>query len=103
MFGVSFPEFVTIALVALFIFGPTRLPQVAKTVGKTIRSVRSYLAKAMDSLDEEAQTITAFASELSTLTPRGIATQVLGTPATKHVVTTASSPAVHVTFDPDAT
>lgn len=74
--GVGFPELFTIALVGLVIFGPNRLPEIARGAGRAIRKARAYLANAMDSLDEEAKGITNFATELKGLTPRGIMTQV---------------------------
>jgi len=105
-FGIGFPEFFTIALIGLIIFGPNRLPQVARSVAKGIRSARSYLAKAMDSLDDEARGITDFASELKSLTPRGIMTQVLtpqdAQPEPSQAVTLAQN-TVSAKFDPDAT
>jgi sec-independent protein translocase protein TatB len=48
MFGMSMTEIVIIAIFALIILGPKELPQVARTVGKTLRDVR----KASDDLKE---------------------------------------------------
>ena len=103
MFGISFPEFAVIALIALIIFGPRRLPHVARSAGRAIQSARTYIAKAMESLDEEAQAVTAFASELSSLTPRGIVTQVFTTSDSTTKVTSPTTGNVRPVFDPDAT
>lgn len=103
MFGISFPEFIVIALIALIIFGPTRLPQVARNAGRGIRTARAYLEKAMNSLDEEAKTVTAFASELSSFTPRGIVNQVLAPQENSAPTSSPSRMSVRAVFDPDAT
>ena len=108
LFGVGFPELLTIALIGLVIFGPNRLPEIARSAGSGIRRARAFLANAMDSLDEEAKGITNFASDLQSLTPRGIMNQVL---ATDNPATQASDiPLVRISrvnlrtdFDPDAT
>ncbi|MDX1523030.1 MAG: Sec-independent protein translocase protein TatB, partial [Anaerolineae bacterium] len=39
--GVGFPELVFIFVIALMIFGPRRLPEIAARVGKTVRDLRS--------------------------------------------------------------
>ena len=105
-FGIGFPELFTIALIGLIIFGPNRLPQAARGVAKGIRTAREYLAKAMDSLDEEARGITDFASELKSFTPRSIVSQVLAPEVSPVAPTSAVSLAqnsVSAKFDPDAT
>jgi sec-independent protein translocase protein TatB len=40
MFGLGFGEIVIIAILALLLLGPDRLPEAAKTLGKTLRDVR---------------------------------------------------------------
>jgi sec-independent protein translocase protein TatB len=40
MFGLGFGEIVIIAILALLVLGPDRLPGAAKTVGKTLRDLR---------------------------------------------------------------
>ena len=77
MLGVGFPELFTIAVIGLVIFGPNRLPEIARSAGSGIKRARAFLANAMDSLDEEAKGITNFATDLQRLTPRGIMNQVL--------------------------
>lgn len=106
MLGISFPEFLTIALVGLVIFGPNRLPEVARSSARAIRKVRAFFANAMDSLDEEAKGITDFAADLQSLTPRGIVSQVFA----PEVISKSAVPPVRVAreqlstdFDPDAT
>jgi sec-independent protein translocase protein TatB len=52
MFGLSFGELVIIAVLALLLLGPERLPDVAKTVGKGLRDFR----KATDDLKDQIET-----------------------------------------------
>jgi len=108
MLGVSFPELFTIGLIGLVIFGPSRLPEIARSAGSGIRRTRAFLANAMDSLDEETKGITNFATELQSFTPRGIINQVLA--PDNSVAQTEINPAARATrnnlrtdFDPDAT
>jgi sec-independent protein translocase protein TatB len=46
MFGLGFGEIVIVAILALVLLGPDRLPEAAKTIGKTLRDLR----KATDGL-----------------------------------------------------
>tara|TARA_S200000501_G_scaffold330791_1_gene332364 strand:+ start:76 stop:267 length:192 start_codon:yes stop_codon:yes gene_type:complete len=41
IFGVGLPEVAIISLVALIIFGPKRLPQLGKSIGKTLKGFQS--------------------------------------------------------------
>ena len=108
MLGVGFPEIFTIALIGLVIFGPNRLPEIARNTGKGIRRAKAFLANAIDSLDEEAKSITDFATDLHGLTPRGIMTQVLtsengATQVSTSAQVRASRNNLRTDFDPDAT
>ena len=40
-FGIGIPEIAVIVVLALLIFGPKRLPQLGKTIGKTIKGLQT--------------------------------------------------------------
>ena len=39
--GIGFPELILILVIALIVFGPGKLPDVGKALGKTIREFRN--------------------------------------------------------------
>ena len=41
IFGVGLPEIAVIAGLALVIFGPKRLPELGRTLGKTLKGIQS--------------------------------------------------------------
>ncbi len=58
VFGVGLPEIAVIAALALLVFGPKRLPEIGRTLGKTLKGFQSAssefekeLKKAMDEKD----------------------------------------------------
>lgn len=53
MFGVGLPEFAVIALVAVIVFGPDRLPELARQAGRFVRQVRNLANNAQTQLRDE--------------------------------------------------
>ncbi|WP_395656096.1 sec-independent translocase [Nocardioides sp.] len=53
MFGVGLPEFAVIAFVAVLVFGPDRLPDLARQAGQMVRKVRRFADSARDELRAE--------------------------------------------------
>jgi TatA/E family protein of Tat protein translocase len=48
MFGIGMPEFLLILVVALVVFGPKKLPELARTIGRTLAEFK----KSADELKE---------------------------------------------------
>jgi sec-independent protein translocase protein TatB len=71
-FGVSFWDLMVIAFVAMLVFGPDRLPEIARQAGRLVRQMRTYANSARDEL--RAELGPAYADlELRDLDPRVIA------------------------------
>ncbi|WP_182377334.1 sec-independent translocase [Nocardioides sp. WS12] len=71
MFGIGFGELVVIAVLAVLVFGPDRLPELAQQAGKFVRQLRKFANNARDELRTELGP--EFADlELTDLDPRAI-------------------------------
>jgi Tat protein translocase TatB subunit len=54
MFGsIGFPELLLILVVALLVFGPKKLPEIAKMLGKTLHDFRKTINDAKATIQEE--------------------------------------------------
>lgn len=54
MFNVGFPELFVIAVLALLVFGPERLPELARTAAKFINRFRTEASRSIADLREAA-------------------------------------------------
>jgi sec-independent protein translocase protein TatB len=53
VFGVGLPELALIALVAVIVFGPDKLPELARQAGAMLRKARQFANAARDELRNE--------------------------------------------------
>ena len=55
MFDVSFSELLVIAIVALLVIGPEKLPKVARTVGAFTGRMQRYMAQVKEEVNREVR------------------------------------------------
>ena len=72
LFGIGFGEIVLILIVALMVFGPGRLPEIARTIGRFSRNLKrmssdftSAMTKELD-LEEEQKNLKKMSADLKT-------------------------------------
>lgn len=53
MFGIGLPEVVIILIVALLVVGPSKLPELARTLGKAFTEFRRMADEVKDTFEEE--------------------------------------------------
>jgi len=56
MFGIGMPELLVIAVIALLVVGPKKLPDIAKALGKGLSEFRKVTESATDTLKETLKT-----------------------------------------------
>jgi Tat protein translocase TatB subunit len=57
MFGIGVPELAVILVIALIVLGPTRLPDVAKAVGRALAEFRKATSDISDELKDVRRTL----------------------------------------------
>ena len=53
MFSVGLPELAVLLIVAVFIFGPEKLPDFARQAGRMVRTIREFAGNARSELNKE--------------------------------------------------
>lgn len=86
IFGVGLPEMAVIAVIALLVFGPKKLPELGRSLGKTLKGFQAAstefeqeFRKAVDSVELPAGQTDATSSQDAT-TPADDATDAAGRP-----------------------
>ncbi|MDQ5920100.1 MAG: sec-independent protein translocase protein TatB [Pseudomonadota bacterium] len=54
MFNISFSEILLILVIALLVFGPNQLPQIAKTAGRLLFNLRNYFSQIKQDVYEQS-------------------------------------------------
>lgn len=123
-FGVGWLEFVVIALVAVMVFGPERLPRFIAQAAQWVRVIRAQATSARDDLMAAADIDPALTddlrqsiSDLADLHPKRMASSLLsdvtepfkdaaagaGGKGSRSAAPKAGDPAAPPAYDPDAT
>jgi sec-independent protein translocase protein TatA len=53
-FGIGFGEILLVIVIALIIFGPTRIPEITRTIGRVSRNLRKVTSDFTSAMEREA-------------------------------------------------
>jgi len=53
MFGMSLPEIAVVMMLALIVFGPKKLPELARSIGKGVAELKQASQEMRDQIDRE--------------------------------------------------
>jgi len=95
VFGIGLPEMAVIAAIGLLVFGPKRLPELGKTLGRTLKGFQSASKEFEQEFRKAVDTVEA---EVAEATPAVLASS----PAVDHQASTAAPPSAAVTDDDQA-
>ncbi len=70
IFGIGLPEMAVIMVVALLIFGPKKLPEIGRSVGKTIRSFQEASKDFQNEFQKEAEQLEQTVKTTAELEPK---------------------------------
>ncbi len=115
MFDIGLLEFAALAVVALLVFGPDRLPKVTAQATHWLRQIREQAQSARQQLTDSIDVDTSMLKDLTDLHPRNIMRSVMepidgraatdslpGVAPNTRAATPPAAPAP-APFDPDAT
>jgi sec-independent protein translocase protein TatA len=101
IFGIGLPEMILIMLVALLIFGPKKLPEIGRSMGKAIkgfqdasREFESEFKREADRLEQTVSPVTQTSAEVTSAATPVVTTspaEIKSSDAVKEVVTTADA------------
>ena len=69
MFGGAFPEIAFILFIAFLLFGPKKLPDIARTLGKSLGELRRASNELKNSLEEEIKNLDRYPESPNDSTP----------------------------------
>ena len=87
IFGIGLPEMAVIAAIGLLVFGPKRLPELGKTLGRTLKGFQSASKGFEEEFRKAVDTVEAEVSQ-------GSGTAVAGASSTEAVAEANDKPAV---------
>ncbi len=100
MGSVGSPEILVILLIALLLFGPQKLPEMGKSLGKAIREFKKATADLQDTIEREVEDLKQDVKEPAKETPRPKG--ALPSPKPRPVSETAPEEPVRPAAEPEA-
>ena len=76
VFGIGLPEMAVILVIALLVFGPKKLPEIGRSMGKALRGFQDASKEFESEFKREAQTIEESVSMQARLEEEKTATKV---------------------------
>jgi len=67
MFDIGLPELLVIVIIALILFGPNRLPELAKALGRAMSEFKKATEEMKESFEKESRDLKKVSSHLSDL------------------------------------
>jgi sec-independent protein translocase protein TatA len=90
VFGIGLPELAVIAAIGLLVFGPKRLPELGKTLGKTLKGFQSASSEFEKEFRKAVDTVETEVTAAQALPPEAAVTA--DTPASEASGSEASAP-----------
>ncbi len=78
IFGVGLPEMILILAVALLVFGPKRLPEIGRTIAKTLKMLQDASKEFETELKKEADTLSSMVEDKPQ--PKSVSESAISTP-----------------------
>ena len=75
VFGVGLPELAVIAAIGLLVFGPKRLPELGKTLGRTLKGFQSASKEFEQEFRKAVDTVEAEVTASSNLPPADLSSE----------------------------
>ncbi|OSO94204.1 twin arginine-targeting protein translocase TatB [Cylindrospermopsis raciborskii CENA303] len=72
IFGIGLPEMIVIGVVALLIFGPKKLPEIGRSLAKTIRSFQQASSEFQNEFKKEVQQLEETIKTTAEIEPKQI-------------------------------
>lgn len=70
IFGIGLPEMAVITIVALLVFGPKKLPEIGRSVGKAVRGFQDASKEFQNEFQKEASQIEQAVKTTAELEPK---------------------------------
>ena len=90
MFNIGLPELLIIVAIALIVFGPNKLPELAKAFGKAMREFKKATEEVKESFEAETKDLEELKDTLTQENPLADLGEEITTPAEPAPVTPAS-------------